>query len=51
VSVGEKLADQVGRWRDAGATHLSINTMGVGLGSVDEHLEALESAVQVVAAG
>ena len=31
----EKLVDQVGRWRDAGATHLSINTMNAGLGPVD----------------
>jgi hypothetical protein len=31
------------RWRAAGATHLSINTMGAGLTSVDDHLAALES--------
>ena len=31
----EKLVDQVGRWRDAGASHLSINTMNAGLGPVD----------------
>jgi probable F420-dependent oxidoreductase len=36
-----KLVDQVGRWRDAGATHVSINTMNAGLGPVDAHLEAL----------
>lgn len=29
-------------WRDLGATHLSINTMGNGFASVDEHLAALE---------
>jgi probable F420-dependent oxidoreductase len=40
----EKLADHAGRWRDAGASHLSVNTMGAGLGSVDGHLAALESA-------
>jgi probable F420-dependent oxidoreductase len=51
VTVGEKLVDQVGRWRDAGATHLSINTMGVGLGSVDEHLDELASAIEAVGAG
>lgn len=27
-----KLVDQVGRWRDAGATHVSINTMNAELG-------------------
>jgi probable F420-dependent oxidoreductase len=44
----KKLAEQVGRWSDAGATHLSINTMGAGLASVDQHLEALESAMEAV---
>jgi probable F420-dependent oxidoreductase len=29
------------RWGDAGATHVSINTMGAGFNSVDEHLDAL----------
>ena len=45
VSWGEggaaKLVDHVGRWRAAGASHVSVNTMGAGLGSVDGHLEAL----------
>ena len=31
----DKLVDHVGRWRDAGATHLSVNTMNAGLGAVD----------------
>ena len=30
-------------WRDLGATHLCINTMGLQLGSVDAHLEVLKS--------
>ena len=34
-------------WAQAGATHVSINTMGAGLSSVDEHLAVLET----VAAG
>lgn len=29
------------RWREAGATHLSVNTMGAGLASVDDHIAAL----------
>ncbi len=37
----EKLLDQVGYWRDAGATHLSINTMSAGLGSVGAHVDTL----------
>jgi len=39
----EKLVDQVGRWRDAGASHLSINTMNAELGPVERHLEVLET--------
>lgn len=31
----------VAGWRDLGATHLCINTMGVGIGSLDEHVAAL----------
>jgi probable F420-dependent oxidoreductase len=30
-------------WAQAGATHVSVNTMGAGLGSVDEHLAVLET--------
>jgi probable F420-dependent oxidoreductase len=36
-----KLVDHVGRWRDTGATHLSINTMNAGLGPVERHLDVL----------
>jgi probable F420-dependent oxidoreductase len=39
----ERLVDHVERWRDAGATHLSVNTMGAGFASVDQHLVALET--------
>jgi probable F420-dependent oxidoreductase len=39
-----KLVQHVARWRDAGATHVSINTMSAGLGSVDGHLAALTEA-------
>jgi hypothetical protein len=44
----EKLVDQVGRWRDAGATHVSINTMNAGLGSVDGHLEKLATTAHAL---
>jgi len=37
----DKLVDHVGRWRTAGASHLSVNTMNVGLGGVDGHLAVL----------
>jgi hypothetical protein len=45
----DKLVRQAGRWRDAQATHLSVNTMGAGLASVDEHLAALSSAADALA--
>jgi probable F420-dependent oxidoreductase len=37
----DKLAEQVGRWRAAGASHLSVNTMGAGLATVDDHVRVL----------
>jgi probable F420-dependent oxidoreductase len=40
----EQVADHAGRWERAGATHLSVNTMGAGLGGVDGHLEALAAS-------
>ncbi len=39
-----QLADQAGRWEQAHASHLSVNTMGAGLPTVDAHLAALEQA-------
>ena len=36
----QQFAARVASWRDAGATHLSVNTMGAGL-SADGHLAAL----------
>ena len=45
----DKLVRQAGRWRDADATHLSINTMGAGLGSVEGHLAALAKASEALA--
>jgi probable F420-dependent oxidoreductase len=44
----EKLSDHVGRWRAAGATHVSVSTMRAGLGAVDGHLEALARAAQAL---
>jgi hypothetical protein len=42
----QTVLDDVGRWSRAGATHLSVNTMGAGLASVDEHLAALAAAAE-----
>ena len=47
----DKLVDHVERWRAVGATHLSINTMNAGLGAVDNHLLALESAASALKLG
>ncbi len=42
----DDLAGGLRVWADAGASHLSINTMGAGLASVDDHLRALTSAAE-----
>jgi probable F420-dependent oxidoreductase len=36
--------DVVERWRELGATHMGVNTMGAGLKSPTEHIEALRRA-------
>jgi probable F420-dependent oxidoreductase len=52
ISWGEggaaKLVSQTAQWRDAGATHVSINTMGAGLASIDEHLEVLGASAEAI---
>ena len=52
VSLGDggidRLVDHAGRWRDAGATHVSVNTMGAGLPGVDAHLRALTDAADAL---
>jgi probable F420-dependent oxidoreductase len=42
----DHLAAVMRQWQDAGATHLSVNTMGAGLKTVDEHLAALTAAAE-----
>ncbi len=37
----ERVAERVAGWRQAGASHVSVNTMGAGLATVDDHLAAL----------
>jgi len=46
----EALAGELRQWREAGATHVSINMMGCGLASVDDHLAALALAAETVTA-
>jgi probable F420-dependent oxidoreductase len=38
----DDLTARTGSWEQAGASHLSVNTMSTGLGTVDQHLAALE---------
>jgi probable F420-dependent oxidoreductase len=44
----EKLAEHATSWRAVGATHLSVNTMGAGLPTVDDHLRVLGTAAEVL---
>jgi len=44
-----KLVDHIGRWRDAGATHVGVNTMNADLGPVDRHLEVLAEIAATLA--
>lgn len=48
VGGAERLIDHVDRWRAAGATHVSVNTMGASLGSVDGHLKTLTIAAEAL---
>jgi probable F420-dependent oxidoreductase len=47
----DKLVRQADRWRDAGATHLSVNTMRAGLDGVEGHLAALRAAASALGLG
>jgi probable F420-dependent oxidoreductase len=38
----------VAGWQGLGATHVSVNTMNDGIGTVDEHIERLERFAEVV---
>jgi probable F420-dependent oxidoreductase len=44
----DPFVEQVEAWRAAGATHLSINTMGVGLAGPDAHLDVLTEVASVL---
>ncbi|HTZ28888.1 MAG TPA: LLM class F420-dependent oxidoreductase [Streptosporangiaceae bacterium] len=44
----DELAEHAASWRAAGASHISVNTMGAGLATVDDHLAALEAAARVL---
>jgi probable F420-dependent oxidoreductase len=44
----DAVASTVDEWRRAGATHVAINTMGVGLVTVDQHITALTGIAQTL---
>ncbi len=46
----DERADFVAAWRDLGATHLCVNTMGLGLDTVDGHIAALRDVLPIIRA-
>jgi hypothetical protein len=38
------VVDQARRWRDAGGTHVSVHTMGLGFATIDDHIGYIEQA-------
>ena len=42
------VTDEVTKWAEAGASHVSINTMGAGLKTVDDHLAALTAVADAL---
>ena len=47
----DKIAEHARRWAEAGASHLSLNTMHAGLTTVDEHVAALAEMAEVLFPG
>jgi probable F420-dependent oxidoreductase len=45
---GDDVADDLATWAESGASHVSINTMGAGLKTVDAHLAALTAVAEVL---
>ena len=44
----DDLAAEIGAWRDAGGTHFSVVTMGLGLDSVDGHIDYFASVADAL---
>jgi probable F420-dependent oxidoreductase len=40
--------ERISAWRAAGATHVSVNTMGVGAGGIDRHIAALAEVATAI---
>jgi hypothetical protein len=52
IEYGDGDLDRIGAearaWRDAGATHLAVNTMRAGLGGPDGHVVALQAVAEAL---
>jgi hypothetical protein len=44
----DQLDDVARQWREAGATHVGINTMNAGLPSIEDHLQVLKRCAEVL---
>ena len=44
----DELVKHAARWREAGATHIAVNTMGGGFTTPDDHLDALTRAAEAL---
>ena len=44
----ETVRAKVDAWRDAGGTHISLATMGLGLDSADAHIDYLASVAEAL---
>ena len=44
----EKIAEHARRWREAGATHLSLNTMHAEFADTDAHIAALQEMAEIL---
>lgn len=43
----QQFADELAQFATAGATHVSVNTMGVGLRTIEEHLDAVAAVADM----
>ncbi len=44
----ERCAEIVAQWKDKGATHASLDTMGAGLASPDDHIDAIRRLKEAI---
>ena len=47
-SGAETVGHHAAKWQASGATHITLNTMGAGLASVDDHIDALAASAEVL---